>query len=761
MRFSRTISNAIAMGIGVILITLAIALGFYDHHGSSTDPPNYPPIYVSIVSHNEEPKPGRVPDFVKGSEIFWDHHGSIVQFANMLHDLGVKYNFQSDWNFLLATKMYDNGTSSTNGKNLLRYLREDLGFEVDPHAHETSHNYADVAYLIEQLGVHASDIVGGFIAHPPNASKLEYFRLPLEAAQYNHTWQAAALWGGGTSQHRNEEMLWVSGIWKPKGNEHFLEHDENAPLPHIGGHKDDWDGLMDLLQRQQSGSLEEGRIHTQTIFVSQGDLVLPGFIEDFREQIEALSEYTESGSIRWVGLGEVLEIWRTEYDAEPNQHPFSVPHPDRDVLLTQVDVNCTYYATFQSHNQKVVQNDNGIFMTYLMDYDDSPPWPGRWRLVRSTDGGSTFESLYTSPQVGSKTACIETDEDNNILAVCSDETDDRRPFLYYRFLASRDYRTPEVFKINHAASGKYSMMYDEDSGKLFLFNHYGKLFIVNATTGKLIRSRQVVEFSGENATTQYPHVFIDGKHLLHHAWTTSHKEQYLYWDIHYINSPNGGNTWHRADGTRLSTPIKPDHSGRADQIILPDEFEYHTWLSNMIVKDGKAHFAYLAQTPNSRQHYVRIDLLTGQIDHRIQPDWGGETISIRGLDGFFVTGPGSSLLYYVGRANNSQIGVIFSDDNGETWHDHAISPTVPNAIYSIGGFREITSDDHIIGSFTSQYGSRGDPYFFKVRVRETAALSSLAFLILPPLLHRPEPQCGGQDAQDRGQGWQGHPESCV
>jgi hypothetical protein len=81
-----------------------------------------------------------------------------------------------------------------------------------------------------------------------------------------------------------------------------------------------------------------------------------------------------------------------------------------EIRLTRVDSNCTYYATFQSHNQKVVQNENGIFMTYLVDYEDVAPWPGYWKLLRSTDGGESFEVLYTSPKVGSKAPCIETDE---------------------------------------------------------------------------------------------------------------------------------------------------------------------------------------------------------------------------------------------------------------------------------------------------------------------------------------------------------------
>ena len=41
-----------------------------------------------------------------------------------------------------------------------------------------------------------------------------------------------------------------------------------------------------------------------------------GYIEKFREQIEALSAYTEEDIIEWVTLTEVLEIWETNYNSE-------------------------------------------------------------------------------------------------------------------------------------------------------------------------------------------------------------------------------------------------------------------------------------------------------------------------------------------------------------------------------------------------------------------------------------------------------------
>ena len=274
-----------------------------------------PPILVSIVMHNEEP-PGN-PDFVNNESAFWLHRAALVQFVDMLYANGVMFNYQSDWNFLRAVALYDTGTPSTNGKNVIRYIKEDLGFEVDPHAHETQYNYADVAYLIETLGVTPSHTVGGFLAGPPEDSKLEYLWQPITGTQYpTYTWQAEILWGGATSHHQDEESLWVSGVWKPKDNYHFVEHADGAPLPHVGGYGRKCDPLV---QKQQDGELEEDKIHTCTMFVGQTDLLLPGYIQSFKQQIQALDA---AGNIRWLGLAEVIDSWETEYGSEPNIFPY-------------------------------------------------------------------------------------------------------------------------------------------------------------------------------------------------------------------------------------------------------------------------------------------------------------------------------------------------------------------------------------------------------------------------------------------------------
>jgi len=275
-----------------------------------------PPILISIVMHNEEPRTGLYPDFVHDEEAFWEHRSGLVRFVDMLHANGMAFNYQSDWNFLKAVGLYDAGTPETDGKNVVRYIA-DLGFEVDPHAHETEYNYADVAYLIRSLGVGPSHTVGGFIALPPEDSKLEYFWQPIVSTlDPTYTWQAEILWGGATLHHTADEPLWVSGVWKPRDNGHFLEHDEAAPLPYIGNYGS---RCEQLVRMQQEGRLEGDRIYTCTLFVSQNFVLKSDFLADFEQRLQALDAM---GNVRWVGLSEVIEIWRTEYGSRPNLFPY-------------------------------------------------------------------------------------------------------------------------------------------------------------------------------------------------------------------------------------------------------------------------------------------------------------------------------------------------------------------------------------------------------------------------------------------------------
>jgi len=121
------------------------------------------PVYIHVNSHNEENSPD--PNYLD-SATFANYREYARIIGDTIYAHGGKWNFQTDWKFTLGLIRFDRGTSSTQSKNLFRWLYENRGFEIDPHHHEGSlispYNYADVAKLIDSAGVPATKNVGGF-----------------------------------------------------------------------------------------------------------------------------------------------------------------------------------------------------------------------------------------------------------------------------------------------------------------------------------------------------------------------------------------------------------------------------------------------------------------------------------------------------------------------------------------------------------------------------------------------------------------------
>ena len=400
------------------------------------------------------------------------------------------------------------------------------------------------------------------------------------------------------------------------------------------------------------------------------------------------------------------------------------PRPGASFHLTLVDDEATGYATFQSHNQKVVAGAGGIFMTFIRTRNEKYT-AQEWRLVRSTDGGESFRIVHESTNA-TNPPVIELDENGALYLIRPDFVDGNA--YLYRFLAEDDYAKPRVSTIPRGAAGKYSMAYDRARKQLYYFAHNNTFHVVGLD-GTVRRSVDLLRH-GKNAVLQYPLLSLDPRGALHAAWTTQKHGVYLYWDIHHMVSPDGGVSWRTLSGKPLELPVTADDGGAATRITLDDEFESHTWLSSVLVKDGKAHFVYLAQTKPSREHYVRYDLKTGREDLRRSPDFKGRKIEVRGLSAYFATSVSRSdgPLYCIG-PSSGRIACLRSDDNGTTWKDYAITTETFNP-YSVGGARELMPDGSIIGSFTDQKCSTTDPtgrcrvYFFRIKPAGRASLRS-------------------------------------
>ena len=384
----------------------------------------------------------------------------------------------------------------------------------------------------------------------------------------------------------------------------------------------------------------------------------------------------------------------------------------QNIELTCVDAAATSYGTFQSHNQKVVANRRGIFMTHIRTRNEAYT-AQQWRLSWSRDAGRNFATLFESTDA-TNPPVLETDDQDNLYLIRPDFVDGQAYLL--RFLATNDYRSPVVSRITNGAAGKFSMVLDPVRHQLCYFAHNNSFHRIGLDG--VVRSSTNLLTAGQSASLQYPLLFLDRAGTLHTAWTTVKHGAYLYWDIHYLQSPDGGATWRTMGGKPVLPPVIADEGGPAERVTLDDEFNVHTWLSSFLVKNGKSHFLYLAQTKPPRQHYVRYDLRTAKRERDVQPEFKGGQLSLRGLDGFFATRAAEpdGTLYCVGRAAGaSRLVCLASDDNGGTWRDHAVSETVINP-YAIGGCREVTDDGWIIGSFTDQMATNGGGkvYFFRI-----------------------------------------------
>lgn len=408
------------------------------------------------------------------------------------------------------------------------------------------------------------------------------------------------------------------------------------------------------------------------------------------------------------------------------------------VELTQVSTSSPLYGTFQSHNQKVVSNQYGIFMTYLDTefvgaYGVNWGNLHLWKLLRSTDGGKTFSTLYTGKNY-TKSPAIETDPSGNIYVFASDYSPGGTADLFfYQFLSSKNFQSPVITQIPGAAAGKFSAYYDSSRNQLYYFNFNGggPDFYVFDMNGKLLRSTQLVQ-NGPNGILQYPLLSMNNGQLFA-AWTTSAPpayNPYLYWDIHFMVSNDGGTTWVKGDGTALKTPVVTDETGPTDRVSLFDEFDVHTWLSSFIYHNGALHFMYESQFnyPNWREHYVRYDLNKKVFDLNTYPVWKGEKLTIHNLDGFFATNPNdaTALLYAISTdqfiASKNRLTVLASDDNGQTWFDYAVSKPFIQP-YAIGGSRLAVSGGYIIGSLTNLVSNPNPPlnsseiWFFRIKAQ--------------------------------------------
>lgn len=281
------------------------------------------PVYLTFVTHNEE------NEIYNNFNYYILRRNITVQLADYVVQKGVKWNFQSDWKFLVAVKNFDTGNvvSNTNGKNLIKWLTEDMGISCDPHAHENQYNYADVAYLHTQLGITPAPIVGGFIYNQIiGGNNWE----DLEDGQHgriytSYFWQPDILWGGGTPLHVNDPMNY--GAWKPQSMANYYVHDTSKHLTLIGNGCSNkifdttavttaLNKIRNLMNALEYKLIPDTGFYTAVVFMSVGQFNTTQ-LNKMKQFIDTMSIYVSQGKVQWKTIGELYDYWNTTYQKKP------------------------------------------------------------------------------------------------------------------------------------------------------------------------------------------------------------------------------------------------------------------------------------------------------------------------------------------------------------------------------------------------------------------------------------------------------------
>ena len=301
---------------GLFLITISL------NHGITAQ--NHPPVYMTLASHNEDNSNWTTFSFYKPKRDL------LVQLANIVQTKGAAWSFQSDWKFLLGVMMFDTGSvvSNTNGKNLIKWMVEDKGIFCDPHSHEANgYNYADVAYLHQQLGITPTKVVGGFLYDTViNGNNWENFESGIYGRMYpSYFWQPDILWGGGTPLHVADP--YPLGAWKPKSMADYYTHDSTKHLVLLAhgceNHIEDTSNiyynteiLRNIVRQLDNGRLPDSGFYPAFSIFNVGDLNASR-VTKISQFIDSVNALTAGGRVQWKSLTQIYNIWNSTYNKRP------------------------------------------------------------------------------------------------------------------------------------------------------------------------------------------------------------------------------------------------------------------------------------------------------------------------------------------------------------------------------------------------------------------------------------------------------------
>lgn len=293
--------------------------------------------YINFLSHNEETSSWN------GSPYYNNNRNRLIDLSDYFYSRGIAWNMQSDWVYLsnVLTKETISLMAQTNNKSILRWMHEDRGVEMDPHAHESQYLYPDVVKLMDSIGLPESKLVGGTIYNDSNGMNIW---TNLENGQYGlqfptKFWKPDYLMSGGTPNHVAD--LHYFGIWNPQSPANFLQHDTTRRLRQLAngcsGRFFDTtdihtyvDQIRQSIQKVQSGAFPANGFYVYSVFFGQADLNNTNFYNKLLELADSVDALVQTTNAEWKTFKQAYTIWETTYNKQMfqwdcNSAPLTIP----------------------------------------------------------------------------------------------------------------------------------------------------------------------------------------------------------------------------------------------------------------------------------------------------------------------------------------------------------------------------------------------------------------------------------------------------
>ncbi|MBL0210485.1 MAG: hypothetical protein IPQ13_06170 [Holophagaceae bacterium] len=282
-------------------------------------------VEVVLFTHIED----QTPDGTLGTEqnrmVYAGLRSKLIELAAFARTRRLTWVLQPDWKYLEAALLYEDAAlkASTNGKNVFVYLRDDLGAVIDPHSHENGgYNYPDVAYLLDQLGVGGSTVIGGHIWDPslPQFQHWDRFRIAVAGEKYPAArWRGDILIGAGTPNHVNDPL--VSGVWRPRDRDHFFDDDPAGNIVAVGAWHNSVAGVQELIALYARGTVAPSVMLTASWNIVPSEINKPTGPADIDASVFApMAGLRDQGLVEVTDFAKLVAKWKSEFGAVAGQY---------------------------------------------------------------------------------------------------------------------------------------------------------------------------------------------------------------------------------------------------------------------------------------------------------------------------------------------------------------------------------------------------------------------------------------------------------